>query len=187
MFLCVCRCMCSCVWHELMHNALNFLIAAWSNSHPFSDCLSSNSYLRIKGFLIIHNSILWSLLSIGALMRRVFVLRTISMVFQSSLLTLLESSTLMKGESLFRQTFSRWSFFSHHIELMVCTFTPYVFLLFLCIYMVSYASVQLQELLCVNILERSQMYTVSLCEGTLSHWKNDISRIKRTLFSIQSN
>lgn len=31
-------------------------------------------------------------------MRRVFVLRTISMVFQSSLLTVLEPSPLMKGE-----------------------------------------------------------------------------------------
>lgn len=30
--------------------SLNFLIAAWSNSHPFSDCLSSNSSLRFKGF-----------------------------------------------------------------------------------------------------------------------------------------
>lgn len=39
-----------------------------------------------------------SLLSIGALMRRLFVLRTISMVFQSSLLTVLEPSPLMKGE-----------------------------------------------------------------------------------------
>ncbi|TWW61341.1 Major facilitator superfamily domain-containing protein 3 [Takifugu flavidus] len=35
--------------------------------------------------------------SIGAIMRRVFVLRTISMVFQSSLLTVLEPSTLLKG------------------------------------------------------------------------------------------
>ncbi|KAK0148371.1 Major facilitator superfamily domain-containing protein 3 [Merluccius polli] len=35
--------------------------------------------------------------SIGAMMRRVFVLRTISMVFQSSLLTVLEPSPLMKG------------------------------------------------------------------------------------------
>ncbi|KAJ3603568.1 hypothetical protein NHX12_028313 [Muraenolepis orangiensis] len=35
--------------------------------------------------------------SIGALMRRVFVLRTVSMVFQSSLLTILEPSPLMKG------------------------------------------------------------------------------------------
>lgn len=50
--------------------------------------------------LLISNSAVfcWSLLSIGALMRRVFVLRTISMVFQSSLLTVLEPSPLMKGE-----------------------------------------------------------------------------------------
>ena len=45
-----------------------------------------------------------SFLSIGALMRRVFVLRTISMVFQSSLLTILEPSPLMKGE---KQKYSR--------------------------------------------------------------------------------
>nr|XP_019949222.1 PREDICTED: major facilitator superfamily domain-containing protein 3 [Paralichthys olivaceus] len=41
-----------------------------------------------------------SFLSIGALMRRVFVLRTISMVFQSSLLTVLEPSPLMKGMAI---------------------------------------------------------------------------------------
>ena len=40
----------------------------------------------------------WSFPSIGHLMRRVFVLRTVSMVFQSSLLTVLEPSPLMKGE-----------------------------------------------------------------------------------------
>lgn len=46
-----------------------------------------------------HRRCLFScLLSIGAIMRRVFVLRTISMVFQSSLLTVLEASTLVKGE-----------------------------------------------------------------------------------------
>lgn len=50
-------------------------------------------------FLLIGNTAVFcrSLLSIGALMRRVFVLRTISMVFQSSLLTVLEPSPLMKG------------------------------------------------------------------------------------------
>ena len=46
----------------------------------------------------IRLSFCWSFLSIGALMRRVFVLRTISMVFQSSLLTVLEPSPLLKGE-----------------------------------------------------------------------------------------
>lgn len=35
--------------------------------------------------------------SIGSLMRRVFVMRTVSMVFQSSLLTVLEPSPLLKG------------------------------------------------------------------------------------------
>lgn len=49
--------------------------------------------------LTTHQSVSSSLLSIGALMRRVFVLRTISMVFQSSLLTGLEPSPLMKGEA----------------------------------------------------------------------------------------
>lgn len=50
--------------------------------------------------LLISNAAVFcrSLLSIGALMRRVFVLRTISMVFQSSLLTVLEPSPLLKGE-----------------------------------------------------------------------------------------
>lgn len=45
-----------------------------------------------------------SVLSIGALMRRVFVLRTISMVFQSSLLTVLEPSPLMKGKRATHRT-----------------------------------------------------------------------------------
>lgn len=49
-----------------------------------------------------------ALLSIGAMMRRVFVLRTVSMVFQSSLLTVLEPSPLMKGEArLIRATRSK--------------------------------------------------------------------------------
>ncbi|XP_077456956.1 major facilitator superfamily domain-containing protein 3 [Stigmatopora argus] len=51
----------------------------------FSICGSS-----LGGFLLAQ-------FSIGALMRRVFVLRTISMVFQSSLLTVLEPSSLMTG------------------------------------------------------------------------------------------
>ncbi|KAM3838395.1 major facilitator superfamily domain-containing protein 3, partial [Diretmus argenteus] len=37
---------------------------------------------------------------IGTLMRRMFVMRTISMVFQSSLLTVLEPSPLMKGMAI---------------------------------------------------------------------------------------
>ncbi|XP_014027696.1 major facilitator superfamily domain-containing protein 3 [Salmo salar] len=41
--------------------------------------------------------LLLSQFSIGSLMRRVFVMRTVSMVFQSSLLTVLEPSPLMKG------------------------------------------------------------------------------------------
>uniref|UniRef100_A0A671W9T8 Major facilitator superfamily domain containing 3 n=1 Tax=Sparus aurata TaxID=8175 RepID=A0A671W9T8_SPAAU len=52
------------------------------------------------GFSICGSSLgglLLAQFSIGALMRRVFVLRTISMVFQSSLLTVLEPSPLMKG------------------------------------------------------------------------------------------
>ncbi|XP_010788360.1 major facilitator superfamily domain-containing protein 3-like [Notothenia coriiceps] len=55
------------------------------------------------GFSICGSSLgglLLAQFSIGALMRRVFVLRTISMVFQSSLLTILEPSPLMKGERL---------------------------------------------------------------------------------------
>ncbi|XP_067263765.1 major facilitator superfamily domain-containing protein 3 isoform X2 [Chanodichthys erythropterus] len=51
----------------------------------FSICGSS-----IGGFLL-------SQYSIGLLMRRVFMIRTISMVFQSSLLVVLEPSPLMKG------------------------------------------------------------------------------------------
>ncbi|KAK7933884.1 hypothetical protein WMY93_004780 [Mugilogobius chulae] len=52
------------------------------------------------GFSICGSSLgglLLAQFSIGALMRRVFVLRTVSMVFQSSLLTVLEPSPLMKG------------------------------------------------------------------------------------------
>ncbi|CAL1616273.1 unnamed protein product [Knipowitschia caucasica] len=52
------------------------------------------------GFSICGSSLgglLLAQFSIGALMRRVFVLRTISMVFQSSLLTVIEPSPLMKG------------------------------------------------------------------------------------------
>uniref|UniRef100_A0A671KNQ1 Major facilitator superfamily domain-containing protein 3 n=1 Tax=Sinocyclocheilus anshuiensis TaxID=1608454 RepID=A0A671KNQ1_9TELE len=49
----------------------------------FSICGSS-----IGGFLLSH---------IGLLMRRVFMMRTVSMVFQSSLLVVLEPSALMKG------------------------------------------------------------------------------------------
>uniref|UniRef100_A0A1A8LCF2 Major facilitator superfamily domain containing 3 n=1 Tax=Nothobranchius pienaari TaxID=704102 RepID=A0A1A8LCF2_9TELE len=52
------------------------------------------------GFSICGSSLgglLLAQFSIGALMRRVFMLRTISMVFQSSLLTILEPSPLMKG------------------------------------------------------------------------------------------
>lgn len=41
---------------------------------------------------------LFYVLSIGMLMRRVFMMRTVSMVFQSSLLVVLEPSPLMKGE-----------------------------------------------------------------------------------------
>lgn len=63
----------------------NLMTAALSACHHVP--LSSSVTLRVC----------WSLLSIGALMRRVFVLRTISMVFQSSLLTVLEPSPLMKG------------------------------------------------------------------------------------------
>ncbi|XP_030647542.1 major facilitator superfamily domain-containing protein 3 [Chanos chanos] len=55
----------------------------------FSICGSS-----IGGFLLSHYSI-------GTLMRRVFVMRTVSMVFQSSLLTVLEPSPLMKGMAVF--------------------------------------------------------------------------------------
>ncbi|XP_062874272.1 major facilitator superfamily domain-containing protein 3 [Trichomycterus rosablanca] len=51
----------------------------------FSICGSS-----LGGFLL-------SKYSMGALMRRVFVVRTVSMVFQCSLLTVLEPSSLMKG------------------------------------------------------------------------------------------
>ncbi|KAL0979665.1 hypothetical protein UPYG_G00187970 [Umbra pygmaea] len=51
----------------------------------FSICGSS-----LGGLLLSH-------FSIGSLMRRVFVMRTVSMVFQSSLLTVLEPSPLMKG------------------------------------------------------------------------------------------
>lgn len=39
-----------------------------------------------------------ALCSIGLLMRRVFVMRTVGMILQSSLLTVLEPSLLMKGE-----------------------------------------------------------------------------------------
>lgn len=42
---------------------------------------------------------LFSFHSIGLLMRRVFMMRTFSMVFQSSLLVVLEPSPLMKGET----------------------------------------------------------------------------------------
>nr|XP_046206178.1 LOW QUALITY PROTEIN: major facilitator superfamily domain-containing protein 3 [Oncorhynchus gorbuscha] len=51
------------------------------------------------GFSICGSSLgglLLSQFSIGSLMRRVFVMRTVSMVFQSSLLTVLEPSPLMK-------------------------------------------------------------------------------------------
>ncbi|KAK6306643.1 major facilitator superfamily domain-containing protein 3 [Coregonus clupeaformis] len=52
------------------------------------------------GFSICGSSLgglLLSQFSIGSLMRRVFVMRTVSMAFQSSLLTVLEPSPLMKG------------------------------------------------------------------------------------------
>ncbi|XP_031686163.1 major facilitator superfamily domain-containing protein 3 isoform X2 [Oncorhynchus kisutch] len=55
------------------------------------------------GFSICGSSLgglLLSQFSIGSLMRRVFVMRTVSMVFQSSLLTVLEPSPLMKGHPL---------------------------------------------------------------------------------------
>ncbi|KAG5281149.1 hypothetical protein AALO_G00067960 [Alosa alosa] len=55
------------------------------------------------GFSIAGSSIAGLLLSqhsIGLLMRRVFVMRTVGMVFQSSLLTILEPSPLMKGMSV---------------------------------------------------------------------------------------
>nr|XP_057927263.1 major facilitator superfamily domain-containing protein 3 isoform X2 [Doryrhamphus excisus] len=55
------------------------------------------------GFSICGSSLgglLLAQFSIGALMRRVFVLRTISMVCQSSLLTVLEPSPLMKGMAI---------------------------------------------------------------------------------------
>lgn len=42
---------------------------------------------------------LFSVHSIGLLMRRVFMMRTFSMVFQSSLLVVLEPSPLMKGKT----------------------------------------------------------------------------------------
>ncbi|XP_010875160.1 major facilitator superfamily domain-containing protein 3 isoform X2 [Esox lucius] len=52
------------------------------------------------GFSICGSSLgglLLSRFSIGSLMRRVFVMRTVSMIFQSSLLSVLEPSPLMKG------------------------------------------------------------------------------------------
>lgn len=73
------------------------VLLPWSRYHHMSHCLRVRSTILVV--TISHTWLVcWSFLSIGALMRRVFVLRTVSMVFQSSLLTVLEPSPLMKGE-----------------------------------------------------------------------------------------
>lgn len=67
----------------------------WGLASPTQIIMSFGATLQRVGST---QPVFSSLLSIGALMRRVFVLRTLSMVFQSSLLTVLEPSPLMKGE-----------------------------------------------------------------------------------------
>lgn len=158
--------------------SLNFLIAAWSNSHPFSDCLSSNSSLRFKGFF--DNPKLYFLISPQYWCSDATCVCTANHRHGLPKLSAHCTGTITAHE--------RWESVSTYLFTLIFFQSPHwtdgVYIL--CIYMVSYASVQLQELLCMNILERSQMYTVGLCGGTLS-WKNDISHIKQTFFSIQSN
>lgn len=74
------------------------LCVTWKETQDASRSHDTNLEYQISDIRLFFCVCCWSFISIGALMRRVFVLRTVSMVFQSSLLTVLEPSPLLKGE-----------------------------------------------------------------------------------------